>query len=116
MTAYIPHFYHISIYERRPEGFLRLPTAPQVTSACTRVESTRRWPLFVAHELAAFIVKVNVTAASTIEPQSHRGEERAAEVTLLTKKPAPTPLRAGFFERFGFDMRCNSGMGWPSCV
>src|SRR5262245_21421298 len=69
------------------------------------VGSTRRWPLFVAHELAALLFKVNATAARTIKPQHYRGAERAAEVTALKKKPAPTSLRAGFFKGFGLD-RC----------
>jgi dihydrofolate reductase len=59
-----------------------------------RVESKQRWPLFVAHELAGYLLNVN--AASTIKPLPYRGAERAAEVTLLERNWPPF-FSANFF-------------------
>jgi hypothetical protein len=44
----------------------------------------------ISTRVDAFIFELNGIAARTVEPQLYRGAERAAEVTLLTKKPAPT--------------------------
>jgi len=100
----------------RKDMHLKWPRAETPTSFVTMgiSEDCRehmKMAAFLAHELAALHFKVDATAASTIEPQHYRGEERAAEVTLLRKKPAPTCLKAGFFKRFGFDPCCNSGIG-----
>ena len=68
------------------------------------VESTYRWPVFVAHELAGFLIEIKDTVVSAIEPRVHRGEERAAEVTVFSEEISPHLRRADFFffcRRFG---------------
>jgi hypothetical protein len=76
------------------EPALGFGSVAHISSVGDSVESKQRWPLFVAHELAGYLL--NVTAASTIKPLPYRGAERAAEVTLLERNWPPF-FSANFF-------------------
>src|SRR5262245_31370427 len=92
----------------------------RITRSSSQRLSFRRQAHFPADFLNGGVEAVK---ALCMFKESHRSKHDRAtvspsrraccEVTLLIKKPAPTSLRAGFFERFGFDFCCNSAMACP---